>query len=126
MRSQPPLDKSAKGRERRAPPPPLLSGGRAGQMVPWPTWLRQHVLIAFPLFLIKASALVLAGRRLPDPNINRPWLLCHSCLRLRDGGAPGPLPVPPWAGNDVAAAPPLPPEPEQGSTLGIQDSFHPG
>lgn len=40
-------------------------------------WLRQHVLISFLLFLIKALALILAGPRAPDPNNNRPIVSSH-------------------------------------------------
>lgn len=52
---------------------------RVRQMVPWQTWLRQHVLIAFLLFLIKALALILAGQRVPDPNKNHPVVSSHCC-----------------------------------------------
>lgn len=85
---------------------------RVGRMVPWKTWLRQHVLITFLLFLIKASALILAGQRVPDPNNNRPVVSSHGCraalsfrLLSPSWGRVAALPVPGmWAGNDVAAA----------------------
>lgn len=75
MRSQPPLDQQRTATRSEA----AFVIWRVRQMIPWKTWLRQHVLIPFLLFLIKALTLILEGQRVPDPNNNGPVVSSHCC-----------------------------------------------